>query len=139
MNDENLVYGIKQKVSLSFEETVRRTKTRLQGKGFRIVTEIDMKEALAVDTDEAFSDYIILQVCHPHLVLDVLRADLDAGLLLPCTIAVYKPPESRTVYITAANPNAMMRITGQEDIIAFSEEIRDKLFAALDQIGRDTS
>jgi uncharacterized protein (DUF302 family) len=138
MNDENPVYGIKQKVSLSFEETVRRTKTRLQNKGFRIITEIDMKDALAVDSNGAFSDYIILEVCHPHLVLDVLKADLDAGLLLPCNIAIYKPLEGRAVFITAANPTAIMRITGQEDIIAFSEEIRDKLFRALDQIGRDT-
>lgn len=132
MEDNKLVYGIKRKVSYSFEEAVDKTKTCLKEQGFGILTQIDLKNTMKEKLNQDFPNYIILGACNPLLALDVLNVDLDIGLMLPCNVIIYESPETGDIFVTAVDPTAMMRITGQEDMIAFSQEIREKLFRALE-------
>ncbi|MBU2644107.1 DUF302 domain-containing protein [bacterium] len=134
MDSENLVYGIKRKVSYSFEEAVAKTTACLKSEGFAVLTEINVKQILKEKLDQDFSNYVILGAYNPHLSLDILKANLDTGLLLPCNVVVYESPETGEVFVTVVDPTAMMRITGQEDVIAFSLEIQSILFRALEQL-----
>ncbi len=134
MEDENLVYGFKRKVSFSFEEAVDKTTNCLKEQGFGVLTKIDVKSTMKEKLDQDFPNYVILGACNPPLALDILNADMDIGLMLPCNVIVYESPETGNVFVTAVDPTAMMRITGQEDVIAFSQEIREKLFRALEQL-----
>ena len=134
MEAENLVYGFKRKVSCSFEEAVKKTKNCLKEEGFGVLTEIDVKSTMKEKLNHDFPNYVILGACNPPLALNVLLADMDIGLMLPCNVIVYEFPETESVFVTAVDPTAMMRITGQEDVIAFSQEIRGKLFRALEKI-----
>ncbi len=134
MEAENLVYGFKRKVSYSFEEAVNKTTSCLKEQGFGVLSKIDVKSTMKEKLDQDFPNYIILGACNPPLALDILNADMDIGLMLPCNVIVYESPETGTVFVTAVDPTAMMRITGQEDVIAFAQEVQDKLFRALEQL-----
>jgi uncharacterized protein (DUF302 family) len=134
MENESLVYGFKRKVSYSFEEAIIKTKNCLQKQGFGILTEIDVKSTMKEKLDQDFPNYIILGACNPPLALEILKADMDTGLMLPCNVIVYETPSTGNVFVTAVDPAAMMRITGQEDVIAFAQEVQDKLFRALEQL-----
>ena len=134
MEDENLVYGFKRKVSYSFKEAVDKAMSCLKEQGFGILTEIDVKSIMKEKLDQDFPNYIILGACNPPLALDILNADMDIGLMLPCNVIIYESPETGSVFVTAVDPTAMMRITGQEDVIAFSQEVQDRLLRALEQL-----
>jgi len=134
MEDESLVYGFKRKVSYSFEEAVNKTKNCLKEQGFGILTEIDVKSTMKEKLDQDFPNYIILGACNPPLALDILNTDMDIGLMLPCNVIIYETPETGSVFVTAVDPVAMMRITGQEDVITFAQEVQNKLFRALEQL-----
>lgn len=134
MEDHKLVYGSKRKVSYSYEEAVDKITVCLKEQGFGILTQIDVKSTMKEKLDQEFPKYVILGACNPPLALDVLNADLDIGLMMPCNVIVYESPETGDTFVTVVDPTAMMRITGQEDLIAFSQEIRERLFRALEAL-----
>ncbi len=134
MEDENLVYGFKRKVSCSFEEAIIKATDCLKEEGFGILTKIDVKSTMKEKLDRDFPNYVILGACNPSLAFEVLEADMDIGLMLPCNVIVYESPDAGSVFVTAVDPTAIMRITGQEDVITFSQDIREKLFRALEKI-----
>ena len=85
---------------MSFTHTVKTQKRiddviidltkNLKEIGFGVLETLDFKNILSEKGLEFADDYKLMEVCNPHLAKQVLEANPDSGLLLPCTIAVYQ-------------------------------------------------
>jgi len=123
-------YGMKKTVALGYDEAVEKVRGALKDQGFGILTEIDIKEKMKEKLGVDFQRYIILGACNPPLAHKALLAEPDIGLLLPCNVIVYEHGERESV-VAAADPEAMMQVTGNEILRTVAEDAKARLRKAL--------
>jgi uncharacterized protein (DUF302 family)/effector-binding domain-containing protein len=121
--------GLSVQVSDDFATTVERTRKALRDNGFGVLTEIDLRAALRERIGTELEDFLILGVCDPNLAKRALDADRQAGLLLPCTVAV-RTDGDHTV-VEALDPAILVRTTGLAELQPVATEARERLTAAL--------
>ena len=126
-------YGIRRRLSLSYDDAVTRTKEALKHHGFGVLSEIDMKEKLKEKLDVDFKRYVILGACNPPLAYKALQAEPEIGLLLPCNVIVYETDEGAVV--SAVNPDSMLSIVGANPAIAeVARDAKARLEEAIEAI-----
>lgn len=125
-------YGIEKRLDVPYEQAVERVTAALAGEGFGILTEIDVKATLKKKLDLDFRRYVILGACNPPLAHRALTAELDVGLLLPCNVIVYEDDGGSVV--SAADPGAMMEVSGNPALEPVAAEARERLERALNTI-----
>jgi uncharacterized protein (DUF302 family) len=124
-------YGIERRLDVPYDEAVERVTAALQAEGFGILTEIDVKATLKKKLDLDFRRYVILGACNPPLAHRALSAELDVGLLLPCNVIVYEDEGGGGSVVSAADPGAMMEISGNPALGPIAAEARARLERAL--------
>jgi uncharacterized protein (DUF302 family) len=120
---------LRTEVDAPFGETVERVRASLAEQGFGVLTEIDVQATLRAKLGEEVEDYLILGACNPPLAHRALEADRSIGLLLPCNVVV-RTEGGRTV-VQAMDPQAMVELTGLEQIKDVADEATARLEAAL--------
>lgn len=127
-----MTIGMKRVIALPFEDAVVKIPAALAAQGFGILTEIDLQETLAQKLHVPFRRYRIFGACNPQLAHEALAADLDAGVMLPCNVALYKDDEGRTV-VTIVDP--LQSVSAEEGRLrALAERVKVKLEAVLEQL-----
>jgi uncharacterized protein (DUF302 family) len=129
----NRTYGIEKRLDVPYDQAVERVTAALAAEGFGILTEIDVKATLKKKLDLDFRRYVILGACNPPLAHRALTAELDVGLLLPCNVIVYEDDGGGSV-VSAADPGAMMEVSGNPALEPVAEEARARLERALDSL-----
>lgn len=122
-------YGFRREVEIPFDEALERTRKALQAEGFGVLCEIDLKEKLREKLGVDFRDYMILGACNPSLAQQALQEDLDIGLLLPCSVVVYKWNSGAVV--AAIDAKKMMSVTGNSHLETTAETVNEKLRRAI--------
>jgi uncharacterized protein (DUF302 family) len=117
------------------EEALTMVTEALRAEGFGILTLVDMQKTLREKLGVEFRKYTILGVCNPPLANRALDLDLDAGLVLPCSVVVCEQDKGTSVSI--ADPRAVVGLLSDEALHAVAEEAREKLMRAMDSL-RDT-
>ena len=123
-------YGMKKTVPLPYDKAVEKTRAALKDQGFGVLTEIDIKEKLKEKLGVDFKRYIILGACNPPLAHKALLAEPEIGLLLPCNVIVYEVTDDESV-VAAADPEAMMQVTGNDTLRTVAEDAKKRLKSAL--------
>ena len=126
-------YGIRKVVERPFEEVLARVPAALQGEGFGVLTEVDVRDTLKKKLGVEFRRYRILGACNPPLAHRALEAELDVGLMMPCNVIVYEEALGRTV-VTAIDPVQMMAARGTPALREIAAAVRAKLMRALAQV-----
>jgi uncharacterized protein (DUF302 family) len=125
-------YGISKTVDAPFADTVARTREALNGEGFGVLCDIDvkatMKQKLGVDRD----DYLILGACNPPLAHRALEAENEVGLLLPCNVIVYAAGGGTTV--SAIDPAVMLGMIDNPALADVATEVRQRLERVIAQV-----
>lgn len=126
--------GMSRKIEgAGFDEAVTRTKDALKVEGFGVLTEIDIQATLKEKIGVDFRPYQILGACNPVLSHQVLQANPEFGLLMPCNVVVEM--EQDGVRVTMADPAAMAAMSEASAAIQpIVVEARDKLKRALEAI-----
>ncbi|MCM6772403.1 DUF302 domain-containing protein [Nocardia sp. CDC159] len=117
-----------------FDDVVQSTREALREQGFGVLTEIDVQSTLCEELGEHIDRYLILGVCNPSLAARALRADPQAGLLLPCNVVV-RTTGTDTV-VEAADPRIVLRATAQPALADIAEQAHRLLAAAIDHLRR---
>ena len=121
------------RLSVGFDEAVRKTTDALKTEGFGILTKIDMKQTLKEKLNEEFRRYVILGACNPPLAFQALSASLEVGLLLPCNVIVQEWPGGG-VEVAAVDPIASMQAVENPELGDVAEQIQAKLRKVIESL-----
>ena len=127
---EERPFALRRTAAYEFIEGLNRTKEALREQGFDIATTYDGSGALG-------RACTILGVCDADLLRRAIEADPEAGVFLPCSVAVRESGEG--IVVEAVDPTATLGGVGNEALAAIAAEVRERLAKALDRIppGRD--
>ena len=127
-------YQYRARVQLPYEEAIARVTDELKKEGFGVLTEIDMKATLKKKLDVDFRRYVILGACNPTLANNALNAEIEIGLLLPCTVIVYEDGDDTVVSII--DPVVMMGVVNNPDVEPVANEAAERLQRVITAVGR---
>ena len=72
------------KTQKSIDDAVTNLTENLKEIGFGVLETLNFKKILSEKGLEFSDDYRLMEVCNPNLAKQVLEANPDLGLLLPC-------------------------------------------------------
>ncbi|OQB36129.1 MAG: hypothetical protein BWY06_02919 [Candidatus Latescibacteria bacterium ADurb.Bin168] len=119
-------YAIKAEVKTSFVQAVAATKAALATEGFGILTEIDVQATMKAKLGKDMLPYVILGACNPPHAFNVISAEPDIGLMLPCNVIVYERPDAAVV-VAAINPEVAMQPAGNDELRPAAAIVRQRL------------
>lgn len=135
MSPSSIPYGFMTEVALPFPEALRRTRIALGDEGFGVLCEIDVAATLEQRLGVEIGPYTILGACNPTLANRALRADPNAGLLLPCNVFVREGTNAGTSLIAAMDPEKQVEIVGSGELGAVAAEASRRLWRVLVAVG----
>jgi uncharacterized protein (DUF302 family) len=124
-----ITYALSATVDRDFDATVSDVRAALADQGFGIITEIDMKATLKAKIGAEIAPQVILGACNPGFAHRALLAEPAIGLLLPCNVVVRSTADGTVVEMI--NPQMLTDLTGSPDVAALSDEVTERLSAAL--------
>lgn len=132
MND----YGMGTLFAIPFEEAVEATTAALKTEGFGVLTDVDggaapYKQTLNID----FCNTRPQGACNSTLSYQKLQYELEIGVLMPCSVIVYKADDGRTA-VMIADPLAMINVTLNPGLKEIAEAARAKLFRVLKNLSQ---
>lgn len=127
-------YGIEKRLDMGYDEAVEAVTRTLKDEGFGVLTSIDVKATLKAKLDADFKRYVILGACNPKLAYQALTEENDVGLLLPCNVVVYETEGGGSV-VAAIDPEAMLSVTGRDDLKPLASEVKSRLTRAIENCG----
>ncbi len=125
-------YSISKTLAGSFYEIVEKVKKTLAQENFGILTEINVKQTLKKKLNVNYSNYVILGACHPESAYQVLLAEKEIGLLLPCNVIVYE--ENEKVVVSAIKPTVIMQTLDNPKIGKVAQVVEKKLQKVIDSL-----
>ena len=127
------MYGFSKNVQSSYEDTIPRVKEALQGEGFGVLTEIDVKSTLRKKLNVEFRKYIILGACNPPFAHKALSGEIEIGLLLPCNVIVYENDDGGST-VSIINAEKMLSIAERDAMKELASEVNAKLQKVLENV-----
>jgi uncharacterized protein (DUF302 family) len=126
-------YTITRKIEgASFEEVETRTREALAGKGFGILTEIDVKATMKRKIDRDMDAYLILGACNPQMAWEAIGLEPKVGAMLPCNVILRQVGQD--VEVSAVDPVASMSAIENADLKAVAGNVRQLLSEAIGTI-----
>ena len=120
------------KTQKSIDDVVTSLTDSLKSIGFGVLEILDFKKILSEKGLEFSDDYRLMEVCNPNLAKQVLDANPDLGLLLPCTIAVYQKDGEN--YISLARPTSLLAMASEQNLQFSGKEIEDNLIKIIGNV-----
>lgn len=125
-------FTLRKATRKSYEQVLALIPELLKAEGFGVLTQIDVKDTMKQKIGVDFRKYRILGACNPHLAHEVLTADLEVGVMLPCNVVVYEGDDGNAV-VLAIDP--MQAIAAANPAIRpVAERVRDGLARALAKV-----
>lgn len=123
------------KISKPLAEADPAVREALKSQGFGILTEVDvtatLREKLGIET----RPYRILGACNPRIAHTAMGIEANVGAFLPCGIALYEGATAGETIAAIQDPGVISTAFTAEGLGAPAAEAREKLQAALAQVG----
>ena len=124
----SFTYTVKTKKSI--DNAISNLTENLKEIGFGVLETLDFKKILSEKGLEFADNYRLMEVCNPHLAKQVLEANPDLGLLLPCTIAVYQKDNEN--FISLARPTSLLSMVSDQNLKFSGEDIENGLIKIIE-------
>jgi uncharacterized protein (DUF302 family) len=131
--ENNKNFGFARELNTSYEEALIKVQEALKEEGFGVLTNIDVQSTLNKKLNVDFRKYTILGACNPFYAFQVLQADLDVGLFLPCNVIIYET-DDYNVYVSAINPISVLGAIQDEKLGIIAEAVSTKLQKVMENI-----
>jgi uncharacterized protein (DUF302 family) len=123
-------FTISTTMSRPYPEAVEAVRAALEGVGFGILTEIDLKATLKQKLDVDVQPQVILGACRPPLAYQAIQVEPSIATVLPCNVVVRSVGETTTV-VEALDPAAMVQLGGGTALETVAADAKQRLQAAL--------
>lgn len=117
---------------ITLEEADKRTRAALSGKGFGVLTEIDVQATMKKKLDADMAGYRILGACNPDMAFEAIKMEPRVGAMLPCNVILREVDGG--IEISAIDPVASMQAIENTELHAVAGQVRDMLEEALEAI-----
>ncbi|MDX8449431.1 DUF302 domain-containing protein [Mesorhizobium captivum] len=116
-------YYLSKRLEMPFAAAIEHVTKKLAGKGFGILTRIDVQHTMKVKLGVDFKPYMILGACNPHFAWRALQAEDKIGAMLPCNVIVTETAPGE-VEIAAVDPMAAMGAIDNPQLVATAKDVR---------------
>ena len=124
-----MTYTINRTITAaSFDEVDQRTRAALAGKGFGVLTEIDVAATMKKKLDADMPPYRILGACNPQMAYQAIGIEPRVGAMLPCNVILRQVEGG--VEVSAIDPVASMQAIDNVELKRVAGEVRDLLAEA---------
>jgi len=113
-------YGYTVKTGKSPDEAVASVEKAAQDQNFRVLHIHYVDDTLREKGFER-EPYRIVEVCNSKFAFEVLNADIEVGLFLPCKINVYV--KNGQTYISGLHPQIMSELFDNKKIHQVADEV----------------
>ena len=108
-----------------FDAIETRTREALAGKGFGVLTEIDVSATMKKKIDAEMPRYKILGACNPKLAYQAIGHEPRVGAMLPCNV-ILRAVEGG-VEVSAVDPQASMAGIDNDALKTVAGQVKDML------------
>ena len=122
--------NFKREINATMDEAIERATKALAAESFGILTRIDMHSKIKEKTGKDIIPTVILGACNPNLAFEAYTANSDVASLLPCN-AVVREIAPGKVSLEFAKPTGMMKMMGDDKLVALAVEADAKIARAL--------
>jgi uncharacterized protein (DUF302 family) len=128
-----MAYYISKICSAPFEAVVADAVECLKAEGFGVLTDIDVQATLKAKIGADMPRYRILGACNPRMAHEGLKLENKLGVMLPCNVIVRETTDGK-VEVASVDPADAMKRTGNPELAATADGVRQGLVRALDAI-----
>lgn len=121
-----MTYYFSKTLEMPFDQAIQHVTAALAGKGFGVLTTIDVRATMRKKLDVDFRPYTILGACNPQFAYKALQSEDKIGTMLPCNVVVQEVGEGR-VEVSAVDPVASMTAVENPKLGSLAGEVRDVL------------
>ena len=121
----SIAYGMKHRTNLDMAAAEAAVRDALATEGFGVLTEIDLASTLREKLGVERPPYRILGACNPVLANQAVGVEPDAGLLLPCNVAIYEDGDG--VVIALLEPVTMVEVADNPGLADMAKEASARL------------
>ena len=121
-----MAYYFSKTVEMPFVQAIQHVTDALAGKGFGVLTTIDVRATMKKKLDVDFRPYTILGACNPKFAHQALQSEDMIGTMLPCNVVVQEISKG-LVEVSAVDPVASMMAVGNPKLASIAGEVRDLL------------
>lgn len=125
--------NFKREISDTLENAIERVTKALSDEGFGILTRIDLHSKVKDKIGKDIIPTVILGACNPKLAYEAYTVVSDVASLLPCN-AVLREISPGRLSVEFAKPSGMMKMLGNDKLIALAEEADVRIASALAKV-----
>jgi uncharacterized protein (DUF302 family)/RNA polymerase-binding transcription factor DksA len=107
-------------------------------RGYGVLHSYDLRATLASKGVAFDKDVRVLEICNPQRAGEVLAADINLCVALPCRIAVYQDGARTTIGMIRPKP-LLAALSSRRDLVAVAKEVETALKAAIDEVATATT
>lgn len=126
-------YYFSKNLDMPFAAAIEHVTKKLAGKGFGILTRIDVQHTMKVKLGVDFKPYMILGACNPHFAWRALQTEDKIGAMLPCNVVVTETAPGQ-VEVAAVDPVASMGAIDNPQLAATAKDVQLLLREMIDEL-----
>lgn len=119
-------YYFSKTLNMPFGQAIQHVTDALAGKGFGVLTTIDVRATMKKKLDIDFRPYTILGACNPQFAHKALQSEDKIGTMLPCNVVVQEVGKGQ-VEVSAVDPVASMAAVNNPKLASIAGDVRDLL------------
>jgi uncharacterized protein (DUF302 family) len=121
-----MTYYFGKTLKMPFDQAIQHVTEALAGKGFGVLTTIDVRATLKKKLNIEFRPYTILGACNPQFAHKALQSEDKIGTMLPCNVVVQEAGAGE-VEVSAVDPVASMAAIDNPKLEPIAGEVRSLL------------
>jgi uncharacterized protein (DUF302 family) len=124
--ETSMGYYFSKTLEMPFVQAIQHVTDALVGKGFGVLTTIDVRATMKKKLDIDFRPYTILGACNPEFAHKALQSEDMIGTMLPCNVVVQEIGKG-LILVSAVDPVASMMAVDNPKLRSIAGEVSDLL------------
>ncbi len=126
------MYEFNVTLNQPFDQAVETVCEAMISEQFGIISDVDVQAILRNKMGKEISAYHIFGACNPKLAHRVIRAEPNAGTLLPCNFIMRE--EGGSTVVSFMDPITVLGLSSHDELHAVASEVRVMLQKVVEKL-----